>query len=87
MRLQSIFIGPLWLALAAGISACCTTASTGPDKPKCPASGRANGEMVLSSACNVVVQTDQVCVYDGEGRLKDIASRAAGPCVCLGTDF
>jgi hypothetical protein len=87
MRLQSIFIGPLYLALALGTSACCTTGRTGPEAPKCSANGSPNSETVLSSACNFVVQTDQVCVYDGEGMLKEVASRAAGPCICLGTDF
>lgn len=73
------------------LSACCSVGGQPepgePGGPKCSANGPPNSEHVLSSSCNFIVQTDKVCVYDGEGRLKEISSKPAGPCFCIGIPF
>lgn len=72
--------------LAIGLTGCCTM-SGGPsgnsEPPRCPANGQPNAEVPISSSCKVIVQMEEVCVYDGEGRLKDITSKPRGLCFCI----
>lgn len=88
MSERSILSCFTWAALALSLNACCTfTGNTGPEPSKCQSSGLPNSEVVLSTSCKFVVQTSEMCVYDGAGMLKDVSSKVTGACLCLGTDF
>lgn len=72
------------------LAGCCTvsgTPSPAPDQNKCASNGPPNSEQVIGTSCKVVVQMREVCVYDEEGRLKDITSKPDGVCFCIGTSF
>lgn len=70
---------------------CCTVPDNSgpppPDKPRCLANGAPNSETVIGTSCKFVVQTAEVCVYDEQGRLKDITTKADGACFCVGSGF
>lgn len=88
MSARSILVCFGCAALALSLNACCTTTgNTGPAPNKCNSSGVPNSEVVLSTSCKFVVQTSEMCVYDGAGMLKDVSSKVTGACLCLGTDF
>jgi len=73
------------------VSGCCTSPDKSgpppPEQPRCSANGRPNSEAVIGTSCKFVVQTKEVCVYDEEGRLKEITSKADGACFCIGGGF
>ncbi len=52
---------------------------------RCEAYGAPHGEQVIATTCKVLVLTETVCVYDGEGRLRDVAARRARACLRLGS--
>lgn len=81
---------PLLLALFLLSLCACHTPGRAPPaggaaSAKCEANGAPNSEQVIANTCKLLVLTETVCVYDGEGRLRDVASRRARACLRLGS--
>ena len=49
--------------------------------PKFDANGAPNSEQPAGRSCKLFVRTEKRCVYDLQGRLKDIATRTVGACL------
>ena len=69
--------------LALFLAACGTSGARRAEAelPKCQANGSPNSEQVVGRSCKLFLRTEKRCIYDLEGRLKDITSKAVGPCV------
>ena len=48
---------------------------------KCDANGAPNSEQPAGRSCKLFLCTEKRCVYDLEGRLKDIATKTVGACL------
>jgi hypothetical protein len=72
---------PVLLALF--LAACSTSGARRgeADLPKCNANGAPNSEQPAGRSCKLFVRTEKRCVYDLEGRLKDIATKTVGACL------
>jgi hypothetical protein len=49
--------------------------------PKCDANGAPDSEQAVGRSCKLFIRTEKRCVYDLEGRLKDIATKTVGACL------
>jgi hypothetical protein len=65
------------------LAACGTSGARRGDaaRPKCDANGAPNSELAFGRSCRLFVRTEKRCVYDAEGRLKDIAAKTVGACL------